>query len=44
MYRSVQESQGQTGKGRRALYWLEGVIVGVVVFIGITFLFGLLSY
>ena len=44
MYRSVQESQAQTGKGRRALYWVEGVIVGIAVFIGIAFLFGLLSY
>ena len=45
MYRSVQPSERETRSGlKRALYWCEGIAVGIVVFIGISFLFGLLSY
>lgn len=45
MYRSVQPSERETRSGaKRVLYWCEGIAVGIVVFIGISFLLGLLSY
>jgi len=42
MYRSVTESaRGRSGR-RRAIYRIEGVLIGIAVFIGIFFAMGLL--
>ncbi len=40
MYRSVTESQQGRNKKRKHLHWLEGVGVGVVVFMVVFLLFG----
>lgn len=40
MYRSVTESQQGRNKARKHLHWLEGVGVGVIVFMVVFLLFG----
>ena len=44
MYRSVTESQQQGSEKRRLWRWAEGVLVGLVVLVGVTYLFGLLTF
>jgi hypothetical protein len=44
MYRSVTPSKQAGGKGRRALSWLEGIIVGLAVFLGMSYLLGWLTF
>ena len=40
MYRSVRESNQSGDEGRKMLYRAEGIIVGLVVFIGLFYLLG----
>ena len=40
MYRSVTESQDTRTQKRRTLHWMEGVCVGVAVFLVVFLLFG----
>lgn len=40
MYRSVRESNQSGDDGRKALYRAEGILVGVVVFVGLFYLLG----
>lgn len=40
MYRSVKESNQSGDEGRRMLYRVEGILVGLVVFIGLFYLLG----
>ena len=44
MYRSVVESEQQGSERRRLWRWAEGILVAVVVLVGVTYLFGLLSF
>ena len=40
MYRSVMPSRQAREDGRKGLRWIEGVGVGLVVFLGMLLLFG----
>jgi hypothetical protein len=44
MYRSVVESEQQGSERRRLWRWGEGILVAVVVVVGVTYLFGLLTF
>jgi len=44
MYRSVVESAQQGSEKRRLLRWFEGIAVALVVAVGVTYLFGLISF
>lgn len=44
MYRSVIESEQEGSERRRLWRWVEGVLVAVVVVVGVTYLFGLLTF
>ncbi len=43
MYRSVKESRDTRHEQRSLLFWAEGVVVGVVVFVVVAYVFGLLT-
>jgi hypothetical protein len=40
MYRSVRESNQSGDEGRNRLYRVEGILVGLVVFVGLFYLLG----
>lgn len=40
MYRSVTQSEESRGAKRRAVYWLEGVGVGIAVFLVVFLVLG----
>jgi hypothetical protein len=44
MYRSVVESEQQGSERRRLWRWGEGILVAAVVVVGVTYLFGLLTF
>jgi hypothetical protein len=44
MYRSVVQSEQQGSERRRLWRWGEGILVAVVVAVGVTYLFGLISF
>ena len=44
MYRSVVQSEQQGSEKRRLLRWGEGIAVALVVLVGVTYLFGLISF
>ena len=44
MYRSVVESQQEGSEKRRLLRWGEGIAVALVVVVGVTYLFGLITF
>ncbi|WP_282606784.1 hypothetical protein [Pelagibius sp. Alg239-R121] len=43
MYRSVKESRDTRHEQRSFLFWAEGVVVGIVVFVVVAYVFGLLT-
>ncbi|MFQ6018891.1 MAG: hypothetical protein ACE5KF_11950 [Kiloniellaceae bacterium] len=43
MYRSVTPSRQEHSKARKTLFWAEGVLVGVVVFLGMFYVLGWLT-
>ena len=44
MYRSVVESRQEGSERRRIWRWAEGIAVAAVVAVGVTYLFGLISF
>ena len=44
MYRSVVQSEQQGSERRRLWRWGEGILVAVVVVVGVTYLFGLITF
>lgn len=44
MYRSVIESEQEGSERRRLWRWVEGILVAVVVVVGVTYLFGLITF
>ena len=40
MYRSVKESNQSGDEGRQMLYRVEGILVGLMVFVGLFYLLG----
>lgn len=44
MFRSVVQSEQQGSEKRRLLRWAEGIAVALVVFVGVTYLFGLIAF
>lgn len=44
MYRSVVESEQQGSEKRRLWRWAEGILVAVVLVVGVTYLFGLITF
>ncbi|WP_299618577.1 hypothetical protein [Pelagibius sp.] len=44
MYRSVMESEQEGSERRRIWRWLEGVAVAAVIVVGVTYLFGLITF
>jgi hypothetical protein len=44
MYRSVVESQQEGSEKRRLWRWGEGIAVALVVVVGVTYLFGLITF
>ncbi|HEY9548769.1 MAG TPA: hypothetical protein VIR45_04640 [Kiloniellaceae bacterium] len=44
MYRSVVESEQQGSEKRRLRRWGEGILVAVVLVVGVTYLFGLITF
>jgi hypothetical protein len=44
MYRSVIESQQEGSEKRRLWRWGEGIAVALVVVVGVTYLFGLITF
>ncbi len=40
MYRSVKESNQSGDEGRKTLYRVEGILVGLAVFVGLFYLLG----
>lgn len=44
MYRSVVESQQEGSEKRRLWRWAEGIAVALVLLVGVTYLFGLITF
>ncbi len=44
MYRSVIESEQEGSERRRLWRWAEGILVAVVLVVGVTYLFGLITF
>ena len=44
MYRSVIESEQEGNERRRLWRWVEGILVAAVVVVGVTYLFGLITF
>ena len=44
MYRSVTESKQPRDEKRRALYRVEGIMVGIVIFLGVFYAIGWLRF
>ncbi|HEY9538370.1 MAG TPA: hypothetical protein VIS03_12340 [Kiloniellaceae bacterium] len=44
MYRSVVQSEQQGSEKRRLRRWGEGIVVAAVLVVGVTYLFGLITF
>lgn len=44
MYRSVIQSEQEGSERRRLWRWAEGIAVAAVLVVGVTYLFGLISF